>query len=174
MMGCINGIFASVVTSLMAFLALYYGIQQSENVKLFTIYFPDCPAHLLPSSKYFKTYHAFGYDQYSNDCKVVRIVTYHKLDTSTRTLFFTDDYNFFHVYSLNADSWTQLIDTTIHHSNIRLFSRFNGDHYTHTAALLLYKIVSQEIKILQPEAFQSHSSQQSYGLHGEPCFIQRS
>ena len=30
-------LFASVITSLTAFMALYYGIQQSKNVKLFTI-----------------------------------------------------------------------------------------------------------------------------------------
>ena len=72
---------------------------------------------------------AFGYDQYSNDYKVVRIITYHKLDTSTQTSFFTDYHNFFHAYSLNADSWTQIIDTTIHHSNIRLFSRFEGFYF---------------------------------------------
>ena len=30
-------LFASVITSLTAFVALYYGIQQSKNVKLFTI-----------------------------------------------------------------------------------------------------------------------------------------
>ena len=36
---------------------------------------------------------------------------------------------FFHVYSLNADFWTQIIDTTIHHSNIRLFSRFEGFYF---------------------------------------------
>ena len=124
-------LFASVVTSLTAFMALYYGIQQSENVKLFAIpyFLTVLHAHLLPSLKPFKTYPAFGYDQYSNDYKVARIVTYHKLDTSTRTSFFTDYHNFFHVYSLNADSWTQIIDTTIHHSNIRLFSRFEGSYF---------------------------------------------
>ena len=118
-------LFASVVTSLTAFMALYYGIQQSKNFKTARHpLLPDCAAHLLPSSKPFKTYHAFGYDQYSNDYKVARIVIYHKLDTSTRTSFFTDYHNFFHVYTVNADSWTQILDTAIHHSNIRLFSRF--------------------------------------------------
>ena len=97
MIGCINGIICFGGTSLTAFTALYYGIQQSENVKLFAIpyFLTVLHAHLLPSSKPFKTYHAFGYDQYSNDYKVARIVTYHKLDTSTRTSFFTDYHNFF-------------------------------------------------------------------------------
>ena len=41
---------------------------------------------------------------------------------------------FFHVYSLNADSWKQVIDPDIHRSNIRLITRcyaiyFNGFHH---------------------------------------------
>ena len=126
-------IFASVVTYLTAFMALYYGIQQSENVKLFAIpyFLTVLHAHLLPSSKPFKTYHAFGYDQYSNDYKVARIVTYQL----SQARYIYPNFilqrlpQFFHVYSLNADSWTQIIDTTIHHSNIRLFSRFNGFYF---------------------------------------------
>ena len=48
----------------------------------------------------------------------------------TQNSLFTDYYNFFHVYSVNADSWTQAIDTTIHRSNVGLLCRyaiyFNG------------------------------------------------
>ena len=74
------------------------------------------------------TFYAFGYDQYFNDFKVVSIVTYNEKSTST------DCYNFSHVYSLKADSWTQVIDPDIHHLNIRLISRcyaiyFNGLHH---------------------------------------------
>ena len=72
---------------------------------------PQCP--LLPP--YNVTEHfAFGYDQYSNDYKVVRIVTYNKNSPPTQNSLFTD------VYSLGADSWTQVIDTTVHRSNVRL------------------------------------------------------
>ena len=76
------------------------------------------------------TLYAFGYDQYSSDYKVVRIVTYNKNSPPTQNSLFTYYYNFFHVYSLNADSWTQVIDTTIHRSNLWLLSNyaiyFNG------------------------------------------------
>uniref|UniRef100_A0A7N2LDV5 F-box domain-containing protein n=1 Tax=Quercus lobata TaxID=97700 RepID=A0A7N2LDV5_QUELO len=89
----------------------------------------QCPAHFLPPYN-FRAFFAFGYDQYSNDYKVVRIVTYNKNSPPTQNSLFTDYYNFFHVYSLNADSWTQVIDTTIHRSNIGLLCcyaiYFNG------------------------------------------------
>ncbi|XP_023923933.1 F-box/kelch-repeat protein At3g06240-like [Quercus suber] len=129
MIGCINGIICFGGYLLDGFHGFVLWHPEIRNCK--TVRYPllaDCAAH-LPSSKPFKTYHAFGYDQYSNDYKVARIVTYHKLDTSTRTSFFTDYHNFFHVYSLNADFWTQIIDTAIHHSNIRLFSRFKGFYF---------------------------------------------
>ncbi|XP_030963754.1 F-box/kelch-repeat protein At3g06240-like [Quercus lobata] len=92
-----------------------------------------CPP--LPQRPFFPPYNyttlfAFGYDQYSSDYKVVRIVTYKKNSPPTQNSLFTDYYNFFHVYSLNADSWTQVIDTTIHRSNLWLLSNyaiyFNG------------------------------------------------
>ena len=61
---------------------------------------------------------------------MVRIVTYNKNSPPTQNSLFTYYYNFFHVYSLNADSWTQVIDTTIHRSNLWLLSNyaiyFNG------------------------------------------------
>nr|XP_023904831.1 F-box/kelch-repeat protein At3g06240-like [Quercus suber] len=92
---------------------------------------PQCPAPAHFLSPYsFRAFFAFGYDQYSNDYKLVRIVTYYKDSPPTQNSLFRDSYNFFHVYSLNADSWTQVIDTTIHRSNLRLLSYramyFNG------------------------------------------------
>ena len=96
--------------------------------------YPSPPAaHLLPSH-HFRTFYAFGCAPSFNDFKVVRIVTYNKKSTSTQNAIFTDYYNFFHVYSLKADSWTQVIDPDIHHSNIRLITRcyaiyLNGFHH---------------------------------------------
>ena len=72
---------------------------------------PQCP--FLPPYNVTELF-AFGYDQYSNDYKVVRIVTYNKNSPPTQNSLFTD------VYSLGVDSWTQVIDTTIHRSNVRL------------------------------------------------------
>ena len=91
-----------------------------------------CAAHLRPSH-HFRTFYAFGYDQYFNDFKVVRIVTCNKKSAPTQNAIFTDYCNFFHVYSLKADSWTQ-VDPDIHHLNIRLITRcyaiyFNGFHH---------------------------------------------
>ena len=90
---------------------------------------PQCPAHFLPPYNS-RAFFAFGYDQYSNDYKVVRIVTYNKNSPPTRNSLFTDYYNFFRVYSLNANSWTQVLDNTIHRSNVGLLCRyaiyFNG------------------------------------------------
>ena len=97
-------LFASVVSFLTALMALYYWIRQSENVKLFTI-------------PYFLTALPI-FSHHQNPLK--HILELHSSQTTTI---------FFHVYSLNADFWTQIIDTTIHHSDIRLFSRFEGFYF---------------------------------------------
>ena len=44
---------------------------------------PQCPAHFLPPYN-FRAFFEFGYDQYSNDYKVVRIVTYNKNSPPTQ------------------------------------------------------------------------------------------
>nr|POE69394.1 f-box/kelch-repeat protein [Quercus suber] len=94
---------------------------------------PGPPSHLVKPYNS-KAFYAFGYDQYSNDYKVVRIVTYNKDSPPTQKSLFTDYYNIFQVFSLKAYSWAPVIDTTLHRSNISLLSPcyevyFNGAHH---------------------------------------------
>ena len=94
---------------------------------------PGPPSRLLKPYNS-KAFYAFGYDQYSNDYKVVRIVTYNKDSPPTQKSLFTDYHNFFQVFSLKAPFWAPVIDTTLHRSNIRLLSPcyevyFNGAHH---------------------------------------------
>ncbi|XP_023904830.2 F-box/kelch-repeat protein At3g06240 [Quercus suber] len=127
--GCINGIIC-IGSPLAPYLT--FGGGRSDVFALWNAAIREhkiirCPP--LPQRPFLPPYNvttlfAFGYDQYSNDYKAVRIVTYNKNSPPTQNSLFTD------VYSLNADSWTQVIDTTIHRSNVRLLSYramyFNG------------------------------------------------
>ncbi|XP_030931031.1 F-box/kelch-repeat protein At3g06240-like [Quercus lobata] len=76
-------------------------------------------------------YFAFGFDQNSNDYKVVRVVEYKKESAGNSITRYC---NSFYVYSLRAECWTQIFGTPIHHNNIKLHSccneiYFNGVHH---------------------------------------------
>ncbi|KAL0002162.1 hypothetical protein SO802_015943 [Lithocarpus litseifolius] len=77
------------------------------------------------------SYCAFGFDQNSNDYKVVQVVEHRKKSAENSITRYC---NFFYVYSLRADSWTQIFGTPVQHNNIKLHSRrneifFNGVHH---------------------------------------------
>ena len=127
--GCINGIIC-IGGPLAPYLSVgsgCLGVSVLWNLAIRERKIIRCPPlpqrFFLPPYKV-TTLYAFGYDQYSSDYKVVRIVTYNKNSPPTQNSLFTYYYNFFHVYSLNADSWTLVIDTTIHRSNLRLLSYY--------------------------------------------------
>ncbi|KAL0002165.1 hypothetical protein SO802_015946 [Lithocarpus litseifolius] len=127
MFACINGIIciAGVFRGHYGFVLWNPAIRKGKVVPYPR--FPDCPAHFALSGSYY----AFGFDQNSNDYKVVRVVQHRKKSAENSI---TPYCNFFYVYSLRADSWTQIFGTPVQHNNIKLHSRcneifFNGVHH---------------------------------------------
>ncbi|KAK4592547.1 hypothetical protein RGQ29_016898 [Quercus rubra] len=128
MFACINGIICigglfHCYPSFHGFVLWNPAIREGKTVA----YPLTLPPDFVPAKESF-SFFAFGYDQISNDYKVVRV------DRYTMKSAITSYYNSFYVYSLRADSWTQIFSTPFHHSNVRVDSRhdeiyFNGVHH---------------------------------------------
>ena len=127
MFACINGIIciAGILRGHYGFVLRNLAIRKGKVIPY--PQFRDCPPHFALSGLYY----AFGFDQNSNDYKVVRVVE-HKKKSAENSI--TRYCNSFYVYSLRAESWTQIFGTLIHHNNIKLHSccnetYFNGVHH---------------------------------------------
>ena len=127
MFACINGIIciAGIFRGHYGFVLWNPAIRKGKVVSYPN--FPDCPAHFVLT----RSYYAFGFDQNSNDYKVVRVVEHRKKFVENSITRYR---NSFYVYSLRADSWTQILGTPVQHNNIKLHSRrneifFNGVHH---------------------------------------------
>ncbi|KAL0004014.1 hypothetical protein SO802_011575 [Lithocarpus litseifolius] len=82
------------------------------------------PSPANPIARY-----AFGHDHNSNDYKVLRMVNYKGASERNK-----QSRNLVHVYSLSTDSWRQITNTPIDHSNIIIpdflkFAYLNGVHH---------------------------------------------
>ncbi|KAK7845894.1 F-box/kelch-repeat protein At3g23880 [Quercus suber] len=128
MFACINGIICigglfSCFPSFQGFVLWNPAIREGKTVAYPITKTPD-----FVQAKESFSFFAFGYDQISNDYKVVRVERYTMKSASTSY------YNSFYVYSLRADSWTQIFSTPFHHSNVSVDTRhdeiyFNGVHH---------------------------------------------
>ncbi|XP_050282647.1 F-box/kelch-repeat protein At3g06240-like [Quercus robur] len=128
MFACINGIICigglfNCYPSFHGFVLWNPAIREGKTVAYPITKTPD----FVQAKKSF-SFFAFGYDQISNDYKVVRVERY------TLKSAITSYYNSFYLYSLRADSWTQIFSTPFLHSNVSVDTRhdeiyFNGVHH---------------------------------------------
>ena len=104
MFACINGIIciAGIFRGHYGFVLWNPAIRKGKVVSYPN--FPDCPAHFVLTGSYY----AFGFDQNSNDYKVVRVEEHRKKSAENSITRYR---NSFYVYSLRADSWTQILGT---------------------------------------------------------------
>nr|POE44712.1 f-box/kelch-repeat protein [Quercus suber] len=134
MCGCINGIICiggSFGDSFNGFFLWNPAIRQYKVVPYPTL--PPCALALYPDLFYTDVSYAFGYDNNSNDYKVVRIVTYKRYADDTMV-----ENTFVHVYTLSTDSWRQIINPKFDCLNIIYKNNFdekylNGFYYWHGA-----------------------------------------